>query len=129
LLTKLQIVELNAKDVVDALRLLLTHDVTAAEAPAAGATDTLSSDRVVEVTQGDWGWFTTLTDNLGAVVESAPSLRSEADAAVVTTRAGSLLAAVRESRKSARWKARSMIGRRMPWYELPEEVAGTGANP
>jgi hypothetical protein len=127
LLTKLQIVELNAKDVVDALRLLLTHEVSAAEAPAAGGVDTMASDRVVEVTQGDWGWYTTLTDNLAAVVESAPSLLSEPDAAVVRERAESLLSAVRASRKSARWKARSMIGRRMPWYELPEEVAGTGA--
>jgi hypothetical protein len=127
LLTKLQIVELNAKDVVDALRLLLTHEVTPAETPAGTGVDTLSSDRIVDVTQGDWGWYTTLTDNLTAVVESGPSLLSVADAEVVRTRAEAVLDAVRGSRKSARWKARSMIGRRMPWYELPEEVAGTGA--
>jgi hypothetical protein len=126
LLTKLQIVELNAKDVVDALRLLLLHDVAPAES-ASDRPDVLSSDRVVEVTQGDWGWYTTLTDNLGAVAESAPSLLEPADSAVVRARADSLLEAVRGSRKSTRWKARSMIGRRMPWYELPEEVAGTGA--
>jgi hypothetical protein len=128
LLTKLQIVELNAKDVVDALRLLLAHEVAAAETLAASGGDALSSDRLVEVTQADWGWYTTLTDNLEAVVESAPSLLSEPDASAVRERADSLLAAVREARKSARWKARSMIGRRMPWYELPEEVAGTGAH-
>jgi hypothetical protein len=126
LLTKLQIVELNAKDVVDALRLLLTHEVTPAEL-SADATDSLSSDRVVDVTQGDWGWYTTLTDNLSAVADSGPSLLSTVEASVVRARAHVLLEAVRGSRKSARWKARSMIGRRVPWYELPEEVAGTGA--
>lgn len=129
LLTKLQIVELNAKDVVDALRLLLSHEVTATETPAAAGDDSLSSDRLVEVTQRDWGWYTTLTDNLGAVAESAPSLLSDTDARVVRERADALLDAVRGSRKSTRWKARSVVGRRVPWYELPEEVAGTGAHP
>jgi hypothetical protein len=128
LLTKLQVVELNAKDVVDALRLFVAHEVTPVETPSvAGGACALSSGRVVEVTQGDWGWYTTLTDNLAAVVESAPSYLDAAEADVVRVRADELLAAVRSSRKSARWKARSMVGRRMPWYELPEEVAGTGA--
>ncbi len=126
LLTKLQIVELNAKDVVDALRLLFTHEVTEAET-SSGVTDTLSSRRLVDVTQSDWGWYTTLTDNLTAVAESGPSLLSAGDASLVQARADVLLEAVRGSRKSTRWKARSMIGRRVPWYELPEEVAGTGA--
>jgi hypothetical protein len=127
LLTKLQVVELNAKDVVDALRLLLAHEVTAAEAPASGSVDTMSSGRIVEVTQGDWGWYTTLTDNLAAVAAAAPAYLDPPDADVVRARADQVMTAVQTSRKSARWKARSMIGRRMPWYELPEEVAGTGA--
>jgi hypothetical protein len=127
LLTKLQIVELNAKDVVDALRLLLVHEIATAEMPSLAGSDTLSSSRVVEVTQGDWGWYTTLTDNLAAVAAAAPTYLEQPQVDLVGARADELMSAVQASRKSARWKARSMIGRRMPWYELPEEVAGTGA--
>ena len=34
---------------------------------------------------------------------------------------------LRGAPKTTLWKARAMVGRRASWYELPEEVAGTGA--
>jgi len=73
LLTKLQIHEINRKDLVDAVRLLLTHD-NADIGGGAGSPDTMSLDRLRSVTSADWGWFTTVTDNLALVRDAAADL-------------------------------------------------------
>jgi len=128
LLTKLQIVEINHKDLVDAARLLLGHEVAAPDRPAGpGEADVLSLDRLIEITRSDWGWYTTFTDNLAAVGRAVPGLLDEAAAPVVGERIEAVAAALGGAPKTARWRARALVGRRVPWYELPEEVAGTGA--
>jgi Uncharacterised nucleotidyltransferase len=128
LLTKLQIVQINHKDIVDAVRLLLAHEVSAPDRPAVpGQADVLSLDRLIEVTRADWGWYTTFTDNLAKVRDAAGDLLDETAAAITGDRIASVAAALRGAQKTTRWKARAMVGRRAPWYELPEEVAGTGA--
>jgi Uncharacterised nucleotidyltransferase len=118
LLTKLQVVEINRKDQVDALTLLLTHEVVA----GAQGVDGLETGRLVEVTAGDWGWFTTFTDNLWTLPEVGRQLLASDQAAVVTSRADALLKAVEAAPKSLRWKARAKVGRKVKWYELPEEM-------
>jgi len=115
LLTKLQIVELNDKDAVDALGLLFEH-ATGREAEG----DVLGLDRITGVTASDWGWFTTVFDNLGKVDTAAERL-PEAERGQVRTRLAELRDAIERAPKSLRWRARARIGRRMPWYELPEE--------
>jgi hypothetical protein len=124
LLTKLQIHEINRKDVVDAIRLLLTHENTDIAGGGDGRTSAMSLDRLRSVTSTDWGWFTTVTDNLRLVRAAASDLLEPEDAAVVETRADEIDASLRAAPKSMRWKARSVVGRKTPWYELPEEVGG-----
>lgn len=122
LLTKLQIVEINAKDLTDAIQLLRNHAVSRADRPG---TDELSLDRLCAVTSGDWGWYTTLSDNLAKVAAFAPDKLSEPERAGVSARITDIQQAIDQAGKSLRWKARARIGRHSPWYELPEEVAGT----
>lgn len=125
LLTKLQIVEINSKDVVDAVRLILGHEVRSPDLPEApGQPDVLSLDRLAEVTRADWGWHTTFGDNLRQVGDAVPDLLDEAAAATVRARIDSVAAALDAAPKTARWKARALVGRHAPWYELPEEVDG-----
>ena len=129
LLTKLQIVQLNRKDILDALRLLHSHEITDSDAAeSAGGPGLLSTSRLVGITRGDWGWYTTFTDNLAAVATAAPLLLDEAASARAMSRIEAVLTAVAGAPKSARWKARAVVGRRAPWYQLPEEVAGPGGN-
>ena len=123
LLTKLQIVQVNTKDLVDAAQLLRNHDLGRAE--AAGA-DHLSLDRICAVTSADWGWHTTLSDNLAKLVAFAEGKLAGPDRGRVTDAARSVQAAMDQAAKSLRWKARARLGRHAVWYELPEEVAGTG---
>lgn len=122
LLTKLQIVEINAKDLIDAVQLLRNHAVGREDKPGM---DQVSLDRLCAVTSSDWGWYTTLSDNLAKAVAFAPEKLAEPDCGSVTSRAEAIKQAIDQAEKSLRWKVRARIGRHAPWYELPEEVAGT----
>ena len=120
-LTKLQIVEINTKDLVDAAQLLRDHQLGRGD--EAGR-DEISLDRLCAVTTADWGWYTTLSDNLAKLAAFAQDALAEPDRIAVTERAQAIRQAIDEPSKSLRWKARARIGRHAPWYELPEEVAG-----
>ena len=123
LLSKLQIVRINRKDVLDALVLLAEHPLAETDR------DGISVPRIIGLTSSDWGWWRTATDNLGKIglyydVEVGPEdldlgrpLRFDPRAQV-----DALRAAIDAAPKSTRWKLRSRIGDRMPWYEEPEEV-------
>jgi hypothetical protein len=123
LLTKLQIHEINRKDLVDAVRLLLTHE-NADIGGGSAEPDAMSLDRLRAVTSTDWGWFTTVTDNLRLVRAAAADLLDPEEASIVEARADAIDESLRAAPKSMRWKARSVVGRKSPWYELPEEVGG-----
>ncbi len=115
LLTKLQIVELNMKDALDAAALLVSHRLGGGDGEA-----TISRDRLVDVLARDWGFFTTATDNLGKL----PGLLRDVDeriADAVSEAAGLLVEALEEAPKSRAFKLRARVGRRVQWYELPDE--------
>jgi hypothetical protein len=123
LLTKLQVVEVNRKDLTDALTILLTHEVEDGDVPG-GDDDHISLDRLVKITSTDWGWYTTFTDNLGRLPQVAAELLPAAEAAAVTGRARGIGDRLASAPKSLKWRARNTVGRRMPWYDLPDEIGG-----
>ena len=114
LLTKLQIIELNEKDVRDAVALFHGHDVTEGDSG-------INAPRVAQLCADDWGLWRTITLNLLTVqrhVEKYDIGPSEH----VEERIGRLLERIEEEPKSRAWKLRAKIGERKRWYELPEEV-------
>jgi hypothetical protein len=125
LLSKLQVVKINRKDVLDALALL-------AELPLAGddvAGRAVSLARITELTSNDWGWWRTVTGNLDKLdAFIAADLRpGDLDFGRETrfdpaAQVAELRTAVESARKSTRWRLRARLGERMPWYEEPEEV-------
>jgi hypothetical protein len=118
LLTKLQIVKINAKDISDAQALLLEHPIER------GTGDVIDLNQLIIVTSRDWGWFTTFTDNL-ARLTPAPDSPLPPDAAhQIAERVATIQQALVAAPKSLGWKARAAVGRRVPWYELPEEIGG-----
>lgn len=122
LLTKLQVVEINHKDLLDVVTLLHHHDVADDAAPAA---DVIDLGRVGEVCGQSWGWCTTVGDNLPRVAVTAAELLPADAAAAVAAKTELVAARLAECPKSLRWKARARVGRRVTWYELPEEIGGT----
>ncbi len=119
LLTKLQIVKINAKDVVDAWALLYEHEVAAAPAG-----DVIDLNRLAQVTGRDWGWFTTFTDNLARLVPGPDQAMPPEVASEIASRVTTIQQALTGASKSFSWKARATVGRRMSWYEDPEEIGG-----
>lgn len=117
LITKLQIRELNAKDLQDTLVLLLDHEPGTGE-----CLEWIDLSYLGRLVRNDWGLFTTLSDNLERARQAAPEYLSTAEAALVQGRIDKILGEMQAAPKSVRWKMRARIGRRMEWYELPEEV-------
>lgn len=120
LVTKLQIAELNEKDVRDALALFYAHPVEERDG------DAINSARVAECCSTDWGLWRTLTGNLAACRDDhlARYDLPEDEKARVREEMDALLDRIEREPKSRTWKLRAKIGERKRWYTLPEEVAG-----
>lgn len=119
LLTKLQVVEVNDKDLLDVLALLVDHPV------GDEGDETIERARVAGVLGHDWGWYTTVTDNLARLadrLDGLPELAGELRDHVRSS-IEELADLARSAPKSLRWRTRARVGRRVAWYELPEEVA------
>jgi hypothetical protein len=117
MLTKLQIVELNEKDVRDTLLLLHGHEVAARD------NDAINGHRVGELCASDWGLWRTITANLARCGELLGNYAlPESDRELISERLRKVLHRIDEAPKSRGWKLRAKIGDRKRWYELPEEV-------
>jgi hypothetical protein len=118
LLTKMQVAQINKKDLSDAAMLLLDH------APGERDDDTeLASGYLAETLARDWGLYTTVTDNLNGLMSAVAALPLTAeDRELIAGRAGELIRVAENAPKTTRWQMRSRVGRRVRWYELPEDI-------
>lgn len=116
-LTKLQIVELNEKDALDVIILLADHEVGTSEAD-----DAVDVGRIAKICGDDWGWHTTVGDNLSRLAATASSRMERNPAIRVAERIQRIQSAIQAQPKSRSWRVRARIGRRMEWFEIPEEV-------
>ena len=117
LLTKLQIVELNEKDLADMHSLLITHDVGNSDAGEINAT------RIATLCATDWGLHHTVTGTLARLSEDPPSYTLTAEQReVVADRVAKLQRAIDERPKSMSWKMRARVGERVQWYIEPDEI-------
>jgi len=116
LLTKLQVVELNEKDVRDAVALVHDHPV------AEHDDDAINERRVAELCAEDWGLWRTISANLQACYERVDLYELPADARKeAAERLRRLADRIEAEPKSRAWRMRSRLGDRKRWYELPEE--------
>ena len=122
LLSKLQIVELNAKDAHDIFHLLSGVRVGQRRRLARPFID---PDRFGSVLSGDWGWWRTVTGSLNKLpdlLSSQPGLVPPYPKYDALTQAKQLLEIAETVPKGLKWKTRAKVGDRVRWYELPEEV-------
>jgi len=117
LLGKLQIVELNEKDVLDIASLLATHPV------GTEGDGVIDVRRIVDLTRTDWGLFHTVEMNLDRTAGRLGQFglddpwRSRAAEAMDEIRLK-----IHMAPKSPRWKLRERVGERVRWYNLVEDV-------
>jgi hypothetical protein len=117
LLTKLQIVEMNEKDVRDSCALILDHPFADADS------ETINLPRLAQICADDWGLWKTVTLNLDKVQNVIDQFLLEpSHKATIVYRLDILRHALQDASKSLRWRMRARVGERVPWYELPEEV-------
>ena len=113
LLTKMQIVELNAKDLTDVAALLLDHPV------GDGDGEMINATYIAALAARDWGLYRTLQLNIDRLQRVLTELPLPADLAL--SRLHALWQAVHAYPKSSVWRLRARIGDRLRWYDLPEE--------
>lgn len=119
LLEKLQIVQINAKDLFDVVILLLEHDLKDGQDK-----DSLDISRVTGLWANDWGFYYTGTTNLKKVLTFVEEMKvlDSSQKQSVKDKVNYLLQRVEEQPKNLSWKLRSLIGTKMRWYEVVESV-------
>lgn len=118
LVSKLQIIRINEKDVVDIILLLLDH------ALGRGDADTIDVDRIARLAGAEWGLWRTMSLNIEKVVALAgqyPQLDASQRTHVVAT-AAALKARIDRDPKPVAWRMRARVGDRRQWWTEVDEA-------
>ncbi len=118
LLSKLQVWEINPKDLGDVLCLLADHAVSDDDSDL----DAISRKRIAAVLGADWGFCHTTERNLGTLAKQWADTPVPAAPCDVAGQIELLRRTIDEAPKTRGWRMRSRIGERVRWYEVPEEV-------
>lgn len=117
LLTKLQVVQVNDKDLADIMALLADHPVNGSDP------DGFDVRRINDVLGKDWGFEHTVRITLGKVRDAVADRNlPDTIATAIDERIAELLRTLDEGRKSVGWQMRARLGERVRWYEEPEDV-------
>ncbi len=113
MLQKLQIVQINDKDLKDAMLLLLAGDL--------GDTDEnkINARYIAKLLSDDWGFYYTATTNLERIKNSVHHIQALSDELrdFITAQANKLLQIIEETPKTGKWKGRAKTGTSKPWYK------------
>jgi hypothetical protein len=118
-LSKAQIVELNRKDALDLLALLLDHPVGQADE------ETINADIIADLCARDWGLYTTISMTIEKLKDLLAARSVALDAGEVNSvreRLSAVQSAMDAAPKTTAWKLRARVGKRVRWYEEVEEV-------
>ena len=118
LLEKMQIVQINEKDIIDTIMLLLEHPL--------GDTDreTINVKLAAQLCANDWGLWRTATMNLEKVKQLAqhyPQLTPE-QKSKVESQVNEVVARLNNEPKPLAWRIRDRVGDRVKWYKDVDEV-------
>ncbi|MGW8251471.1 MAG: hypothetical protein ACWGO1_12575, partial [Anaerolineales bacterium] len=119
LLEKMQIAQINEKDLIDTIMLLREHPIGQSD------DETINCQVVCGLLANDWGFWRTVTGNLKLTYEYLDRYDqlSAEDKKVVRQRIEELHRRIDETQKSARWRLRAKVGERVKWYKDVEELA------
>lgn len=113
LLEKLQIVEINEKDLKDLVVLLLEHDVAEGHEPGR-----FDLPYMTDLLCSDWGFYYTVSLNFDRVrryMETIPDLTVE-QKALIESRLDTIWQRIESSPKGLKWKIRARVGPSRRWY-------------
>jgi len=113
LLQKLQIVQINDKDLKDAMLLLLAAPVGDNDKNGINVT------YLARLFGDDWGFYYTATTNLGRIKEAMTGVKalSGEQRAIIGEKVDYLVQFIEAAPKSGKWKSRAKAGASKPWYQ------------
>jgi len=118
-LSKAQVVQLNRKDALDIISLLLNNEIGDEK------TGGIDLQRITHLCGNDWGLYKTTSMNLERVEEllTAKDIKiSMEERQLIIGRIRMIQKAFDEMPKSVAWKMRDKVGTRVRWYQEVEEV-------
>ncbi len=119
LLTKLQVVEINEKDIRDLIAILRDHEVV--DHTSSGEKEAIDAGYISALCADDWGLCKTLSLTLGKLLTFLPKYELEPEAnQILEARVNKLLHSIETVPKSFKWKLRDKVGEKKRWYDLPE---------
>jgi hypothetical protein len=118
LLEKMQIVQINEKDVIDTIMLLLEHPLGDMDQ------ETINLKYIAGLCSSDWGLWRTTTMNLDKVSRLAQgySQLSAEQKEKVQEQVKTALSRIEREPKSMAWRLRARVGDRVKWYRDVDEV-------
>jgi hypothetical protein len=117
MLTKLQIIEVNEKDIRDTVLLFHGHQIADHDNGA------VNGAQIAALCADDWGLWRTITANLERCRGHVGDYDLAAgDRERIEARFDELLRRIEDEPKSRGWRRRAKVGDKKRWYELPEEV-------
>ena len=119
LLEKMQIVQINEKDLIDTMVLLLEHDI------GDTSDETIDVKYLRSLCAADWGLWRTATMNLEKVknyLSFVPEL-SEQERQNGGAKVARLLQEIEGEPKSLKWRMRAKVGDKKKWYQDVEELS------
>jgi hypothetical protein len=118
LLEKMQIVQINEKDIIDTIMLLLEHPLGDKDY------EIINIKHIANLCSSDWGLWRTTTMNLNKVRKLARGYtqltgeqKEKIDSQITTA-----LARIDREPKSLAWRLRARVGDRVKWYRDVDEV-------
>ncbi len=113
MLQKLQIVQINDKDLKDAMLLLLAGSLGDSDQ------NMINAGYIARLFSDDWGFYYTATTNLERIKNSVHHIQALPDElrAFITAQADQLLKIIEAAPKSGKWKGRAKTGTSKPWYK------------
>ncbi len=117
LATKLQVVQMTAREYKDVIALVHDHQVGDSDAP-----ETINGRYVSQLCAANWGIYKTFTNNISNIMLALSQYDLDTQYhELVKDRLQKLLNTIEVSPKTTAWKIRARVGEKVRWYELPEE--------
>jgi len=118
-LEKLQIHDINEKDLKDVALLILVHNIGDSDK------ETINIKHISKILSSDWGFYYTVTENLKFLKDTYITkfeFLSNEDRKKIIEKIGSILAYIESEEKPIQWRLRAKIGTRLRWYKIVEEI-------
>lgn len=117
-LEKMQIYQINEKDIVDTMMLLVEHPVGESD------NETINAPVIAKVLAGEWGFWRTVTGNMDKLLDlnMKTDLFKAGEKELIEKRIQEIHAYTDREPKPLAWKMRSKIGDKVKWYKEVDEL-------